>query len=207
MHNKEYSMKTLFAVALAAAGLATVPAAFAQTAPTAQQGWYVGAEAGYGQVNKGAYDNKGNYIGGIKGGYRFAINPETSVGVEAGYQYLGFVDAKGAYNGDSSLRGRFHAPTLGANLRWNFNPDWYAEVRAGAFYAQGVGLTNNAYALNTVERFNRVRPYAGVGVGYNINQHFSVGVNYNYYDATSKGGNAGTQLQTNAVTVAGEYRF
>lgn len=203
-------MKTLFAVALAAAGVTAIPAAFAQTTPTqtAQQGWYVGAEAGYGQVNHGAYDNKGNYIGGIKGGYRFAINPETSVGVEAGYQYLGFVNAKGAYNNDSSLRGRFHAPTLGANLRWNFNPDWYAEVRAGAFYAQGAGLTNNAYALNTsYERFNRVRPYAGVGVGYNINQHFSVGVNYNYYDATGKGGDQGVQLQTNAVTVAGEYRF
>jgi OmpA-OmpF porin, OOP family len=211
MHNKEYSMKkTLFAAALAAVSFAAVPAAFAQTAPTqtAQQGWYVGAEAGYGQVNNGAYDNKGNYIGGIKGGYRFAINPEASVGVEAGYQYLGFVDAKGSYAGDSSARGRFHAPTLGANLRWNFNPDWYAEVRAGAFYAQGVGLANNVYAFNTpVQRFNNVRPYAGVGVGYNINQHFSVGVNYNYYDATSKGGNAGAQLQTNAVTVAGEYRF
>jgi OmpA-OmpF porin, OOP family len=206
MHNKEYSMKTLFAVALAAAGLAVVPAAFAQTAPTgtAQQGWYVGAEAGYGMVNKGAYDNKGNYIGGIKGGYRFAINPEASVGVEAGYQYLGFVNAKNSYGGDLAPRGRFHSPTLGANLRWNFNPDWYAEIRAGAFQAKGVGLTDNAYAY---QRISTIRPYAGVGVGYNINQHFSVGVNYNYYDATGKGGNQGVQLQTNAVTVAGEYRF
>jgi hypothetical protein len=32
-------------------------------------------------------------------------------------------------------------------------------------------------------------------------------VNYNYYDGTSRGGNHGVQLQTNAVTVAGEYRF
>jgi OmpA-OmpF porin, OOP family len=202
--------KTLFAAALATLGLAAVPAVFAQTAPTqtAQQGWYVGAEAGYGFTNQGPYNDKGNYIGGIKGGYRFAINPEASVGVEAGYQYLGFVNPKNSFGDDSSLRGRFHAPTLGANLRWNFNPDWYAEIRAGAFYAQGIGLTNTAYAFNTpVERFNEVRPYAGVGVGYNVNQHFSVGVNYNYYDATSKGGNQGVQLQTNAVTVAGEYRF
>jgi OOP family OmpA-OmpF porin len=205
MHNKEYSMKTLFAVALVAAGFAAAPAAFAQTAPTqtAQQGWYVGAEAGYGQVNKGVYDNQGNYIGGLKGGYRFAINPEASVGVEAGYQYLGVIDAKGA-NDDSSLRGRLHGPTLGANLRWNFNPEWYAEVRAGAFYAQGQGL-NDAYT--SYQRFERIRPYAGVGVGYNIAQNWSVGVNYNYYDGTGKGGNQGVQLQTNAVTVAAEYRF
>jgi opacity protein-like surface antigen len=198
--------KTLFAIALATAGLATAaPAAFAQSAPTqtAQQGWYVGAQAGYGQVNSGAYNNQGNYIGGINGGYRFAINPEASFGVEAGYQYLGFIDAKGA-NNVSSNRARLDGPTLGANLRWNFNPDWYAEIRAGAFYAQGQGLTNG---FDAYDRFERVRPYAGVGVGYNINQNFSVGVNYNYYDGSSRGGNQGVQLDTNAVTVAAEYRF
>jgi OOP family OmpA-OmpF porin len=199
--------KTLLAIALATAGFAiAAPTAIAQTAPTqtAQQGWYVGAEAGYGQVNKGPYDNQGNYIGGIKGGYRFAINPEASVGVEAGYQYLGLIDAKGA-NNVSSDRGRLHGPTLGANLRWNFNPEWYAEVRAGAFYAQGQGLTGAFDASN--QRFERVRPYAGVGLGYNITQNWSVGVNYNYYDATSRGGDNGVRLDTNAVTVAAEYRF
>jgi OmpA-OmpF porin, OOP family len=199
--------KTLFAIALATAGLATVPAVFAQSAPTqtAQQGWYVGAQAGYGQVdNNGPYKNQGNYIGGINGGYRFAINPEASFGVEAGYQYLGFIDAKGA-NNVSSDRARLYGPTLGANLRWNFNPNWYAEIRAGALYAQGQGLTS-AYDTS-YDRFERVRPYAGVGVGYNINQNFSVGVNYNYYDGSSRGGNQGVQLDTNAVTVAAEYRF
>jgi OOP family OmpA-OmpF porin len=46
--------KTLFAIALATVGVATVPAVFAQSAPTqtAQQGWYVGAQAGYGQVTQ-----------------------------------------------------------------------------------------------------------------------------------------------------------
>ncbi|GLQ49447.1 outer membrane beta-barrel protein [Dyella flava] len=198
--------KTLFAVALAAVGFAAVPAAFAQTAPAqlAQQGWYVGADAGYGQVNKGPYDNQGNYIGGVKGGYRFAINPETSVGVEAGYQYLGFVNAKGAEN-VSSNRGRLYGPTLGANLRWNFNPSWYAEIRAGAMYAQGSGLTDTYDS--SYQRFERIRPYAGVGVGYNLAANWSVGVNYDYYDGQGKSGNQGVQLQTNAVTVSAEYRF
>ena len=198
--------KTLFAIALATAGLATVPAVFAQSAPTqlAQQGWYVGGEAGYGQVNQGPYDDKGSYIGGIKGGYRFAINPEASVGVEAGYEYMGFVDAKGA-NNVSSLRSRLHGPTLGANLRWNFNQNWYAEVRAGGFYAQGQGLTGADDA--SYDRFERIRPYAGVGLGYNLTQNWSVGVNYNYYDGSSKGGDDGVKLDTNAVTVAVEYRF
>lgn len=198
--------KTLFAVALAAVGFAVVPAAFAQSAPTqtAQQGWYVGAEAGYGQINKGPYDSNGDAIGGIKGGYRFAINPETSFGVEAGYQYLGRIDARGA-SGDSSLRSKLYGPTLGVNLRYNFTPNWYGEVRTGAFYAQGQGLTNTANP--SYERFERTRYYAGVGAGYNINQNWSVGVNYNYYDGTSRGGDRGVQLQTNAYTASVEYRF
>jgi opacity protein-like surface antigen len=197
--------KTLFAVALAAVGFAAVPAAFAQSAPTqtAQQGWYVGAEAGYGQINKGPYDSNGDAIGGIKGGYRFAINPETSIGVEAGYQYLGRIDARDGAG--SSFRSKLYGPTLGANLRYNFTPNWYGEVRAGGFYAQGQGLTNTANP--SYERFERTRYYAGIGVGYNIDQHWSVGVNYNYYDGTSRGGDRGVQLQTNAYTVAAEYRF
>lgn len=197
--------KTLFAVALAAVGFAAVPAAFAQSAPTqtAQQGWYVGAEAGYGQINKGPYDSHGDAIGGIKGGYRFAINPETSIGVEAGYQYLGRIDARDGAG--SSFRSKLYGPTLGANLRYNFTPNWYGEVRAGGFYAQGQGLTNTASP--SYERFERTRYYAGVGVGYNIDQHWSVGVNYNYYDGTSRGGDRGVQLQTNAYTVAAEFRF
>ncbi len=197
--------KTLFAIALATAGFAGVPAVFAQSAPTqtAQQGWYVGAEAGYSSLDKGPY-NDGNVAGGIKGGYRFAISPNTSVGVEAGYQYLGQVDARGA-SGDSSLRSKLEGPTLGASLRYNFTPNWYGEVRGGAFYAQGQGLTNSDDP--SYRRFDRTRYYAGVGVGYNITQNWSAGVNYNYYDGTSKGGNRGVQLQTNAVTVAAEYRF
>lgn len=196
--------KTLFAVALATAGLVAIPAAFAQSSPaqTAQQGWYVGAEAGYGQINKGPYDSNGDAIGGIKGGYRFAINPNMSVGVEAGYQYLGQVDARGA-SGVSSLRSKLHGPTLGVNLRYNFTPAWYGELRTGAFYAQGQGLTDSA--IPVYQRFDRTRYYAGVGVGYNISQNWSVGVNYNYYDGSNR--NHGVQLQTNAYTVSAEYRF
>jgi len=198
--------KTLFVVALATVGFAAVPAAFAQSAasPTSQQGWYVGAEAGYGEINKGPYNDKGNAIGGIKGGYRFAINPEMSVGVEGGYQYLGQVDAR-SDSSKSSLRSKLDGPTLGASLRYNFAPNWYGEIRSGAFYAQGQGLTDTVNP--TYQHFNRISYYAGAGVGYNISQNWSVGLNYNYYNGTSRGGSKGVQLQTNAVTVSGEYRF
>jgi OmpA-OmpF porin, OOP family len=197
--------KTLFAIALATAGFAAAPAVFAQDTSSqqlAQQGWYVGAEAGYGEVNKGAYDSNGDVVGGIKGGYRFALNTNTSLGLEAGYEYLGQDDARGA-RGNASLRSKLYGPTLGANLRYNFTPKWYGEVRGGAFFAEGQGLTNSPNP--SYQRFDRTRYYAGVGVGYNITQKWSVGVNYNYYDGSNR--NHGAQLDTNAVTVAAEFRF
>lgn len=203
--------KTIFALALATAGFVAVPAAFAQDAanPTAQQGWYVGANAGYGQVDKGPYDN-GSFAGGVKGGYRFAINPSTSLGAEVGYVYLGRADAKGAYtqnfanyNGDNG-KSKLQGATAGLNLRYNLSPSWYGEVRGGAFFAKGSGLTNDKIDPQPVS-FNSTRYYAGVGVGYNIAQNWSVGLNYDYYDGSQSSKNI--DLPTSMYTVSAEYRF
>jgi opacity protein-like surface antigen len=195
--------KMLLAVAIAAAGLAVVPAAFAQssTTPTAQQGWYVAADAGYAALDKGPYDN-GGIAGGVKGGYRFAINPETSLGVEVGYQYLGQVTAHGVPSDTSGTRSQLRGTTAGLDLRYNIAPSWYAELRGGAFYAQGQGLTDGVNPQQYLQ-FNRTKYYAGAGVGYNITSQWSLGLNYNYYEGTGRGVN----LATNAYTVAAEYRF
>ncbi|MFC5742868.1 porin family protein [Dyella tabacisoli] len=197
--------KTLFAIAFATAGLLAIPAAFAQDAGrTAQQGWYVGANAGYGEVSKGPYDD-GDFAGGIKGGYRFAINPETSLAAEVGYQYLGRVDMShanafaGLYpsNGKSKLQGA----TAGLSLRYNFSQSWYGELRGGAFFAKGQGLTDEA--TPSFRRFNSTNYYAGAGVGYNINQQWSLGLNYDRY----QGSGNGVHLDTNSYNVSAEYRF
>jgi OmpA-OmpF porin, OOP family len=193
--------KTLIAIAFAAAGLVAVPAAFAQDAntTTAQPGWYVAADAGYGSLDKGPYNN-GNAIGGLTGGYRFAINPTTTLGVDVGYQYLGEVTARGLPN-DTSVQSKLRGTTAGLSLRYNFSPSWYGEVRGGAFYAQGQGLTSGANPQYV--EFNRTQYYGGVGVGYNVTNNISVGLNYNYYNGEGRG----VKLDTNAYTVAAEYRF
>lgn len=201
--------KTVLTLALAAAGLVAMPAAFAQDqAPattTAQQGWYVSADAGYGNVSKGPYDD-GKFVGGVKGGYRFAINPETSLGVEVGYQWLGRLSPQSQYanqvagNSKSKLRGS----TAGLDLRYNFTPSWYGELRGGLFYAQGEGITNGPNP--EFRQFDRTKYYAGAGVGYNLSQNWSMGVNYNYY-AGSSNGEQRVQLATNVYTLNAEYRF
>ncbi|WP_158752661.1 porin family protein [Dyella sp. S184] len=193
--------KILLAAALATAGLVAVPAAFAQNAanPTSQQGWYVAANAGYAGIDKGPYDN-GAVAGGVTGGYRFAINPATSLGVEVGYQYLGQVTARGL-SSDSSADSKLRGTTAGLNLRYNISPSWYGELRGGAFYAQGQGLTDSANPQ--YQQFNRTQYYAGAGVGYNITPQLSMGLNYNYYNGTGRD----VELQTSAYTVSAEYRF
>jgi outer membrane autotransporter protein len=193
--------KTMLAAALAAAGLVAVPAAFAQNAanPTSQQGWYVAANAGYAGIDKGPYDN-GAVAGGVTGGYRFAINPATSLGVEVGYQYLGQITARGL-SSDSSADSKLRGTTAGLDLRYNLSPSWYGELRGGAFYAQGQGLTDTASPQ--YQQFNRTQYYAGAGVGYNISPQWSLGLNYNYYNGTGRD----VELQTSAYTVSAEYRF
>ena len=199
--------KTLFALALATAGVMAIPAAFAQdAAPTAQQGWYVGANAGYADVSRGPYDN-GEFAGGIKGGYRFAINPETSLGAEVGYVYLGRVSAQNSYSQNfagSNDKSKLQGATAGLNLRYNFTPSWYGEVRGGAFFAKGEGLTNDRANPEFVN-FNSTRYYAGAGVGYNIAQNWSVGLNWDYYDGSQSDKNI--HLPTNLYSVSAEYRF
>lgn len=193
--------KILLAVAIATAGLVAVPTAFAQNAanPTSQQGWYVAANAGYAALDKGPYDN-GAPAGGVTGGYRFAINPATSLGVEVGYQYLGQVTARGL-SSDSSADSKLRGTTAGLDLRYNLSPSWYGELRGGAFYAQGQGLTDTANPQ--YQQFNRTQYYAGAGVGYNISPQWSLGLNYNYYNGTGRD----VELQTSAYTVSAEYRF
>ncbi|MET0332450.1 MAG: porin family protein [Dyella sp.] len=195
--------KTIFAIALATAGLVAIPAAFAQdSAPTAQQGWYVGANAGYANLDKGPY-NDGDFTGGIKGGYRFALNPETSLGAEIGYQYLGRPDATGSAQAASGVNGqsKLQGATAGLDLRYNFAPSWYAELRGGAFFAKGEGLTDSANP--EFRDFRKTKYYAGAGVGYNVNSQWSLGLNYDYY----AGDGENVKLDTSAYTVSAEYRF
>lgn len=197
--------KTLLTLTVAAAGFVAVPAAFAQDqAPgsTAQQGWYVSVDPGYANLDKGPYDD-GKFAGGVKGGYRFALNPETSLGVEVGYQWLGRVTPEGQYASQVSgdAKSKLRGSTAGLDLRYNFTPSWYGELRSGLFYAQGEGLTDGPNPQFT--HFNRTKYYAGAGLGYNIDKNWSMGVNYDYYAGTGRG----VQLDTSKYSLSAEYRF
>jgi OOP family OmpA-OmpF porin/outer membrane immunogenic protein len=205
--------KTLLALAIAAAGLTALPAAFAQDASssgydtttygTGHGGWFVNGNVGQTSVNKGPYD--GHDTGyAINGGYRWAVSPYAALGVEAGYNDLGNIKLKNAFNSDpvvADQKSELHGWTAGANGHFNINPNWYASARAGIYQWKGHGMSNDANPLR--RSLDKTDWYSGVGFGYDFDTNWSVGLNYDYYHAKKDN----VDLSTDMMSVSAEYRF
>jgi OOP family OmpA-OmpF porin/outer membrane immunogenic protein len=196
--------KTLLALAFATAGLMAVPAVFAQSAPTTDNGgWFVNGNVGRTSIDKGPYD--GHDTGyGINGGYRWAVNPSVALGVEVGYNDLGNIHAKNVFNGDRVVdrqKTQLHGWTAGVNGHFNISPNWYVSARTGIYGWKGHGLSNND--LPTRHSLDDTSWYAGAGFGYDFSNNFSLGLNYDYYDAEKRH----VDLSTDMVSVSAEYRF
>ncbi|WP_049621967.1 porin family protein [Frateuria defendens] len=194
--------KTLFALALAATGLAAVPAAFAQSATPDNGGWFINGNVGRTTLDKGPYD--GHDTGyGLGGGYRWSLTPSVALGVEAGYNDLGNIHLKNVFNDrDVVQRGRseLHGWTAGVNGHFNLSPNWYLSGRTGLYAWKGHGTSED----NPVRRsLDKTSWYAGAGVGYDFSNNMSVGLNYDYYRAKKDRIDLGTEM----VSVSAEYRF
>jgi outer membrane immunogenic protein len=161
---------------------------------------------------------------GVVGGYRWKVGQDLGLGVEAGYTDLGNFRVKNVFNSQAvnqrdstnALRGWL----VGVNGRINLTPQWYLGARGGYFNAndnsnsfnnslgQDLGLTNG-------RRAQRGSWYAGVGTGWDINEHFGLGVHYDYFHANAgKIRNTATGMETTGlkrstgmVSLTGEYRF
>lgn len=194
--------KSLTALALIVAGAATAPA-FAQDSG-ATNGWFVNGNVGQASVNKGPYDDSDTGYG-INGGYRWAVAPSTLLGVEVGYNDLGNIKLKNAFNSDPVVahdKSHLHGWTAGVNGHFNFTPNWYASARAGIYGWTGHGVNDNGTAPVRISADN-TDWYGGVGFGYDFSNNFGVGLNYDYYKADNKG----LDLSTDMWSVSAEYRF
>lgn len=195
--------KSLLALAFATAGLMAAPAVFAQSAPNGNGGWFVNGNVGRTSINKGPYD--GHDTGyGINGGYRWAVSPSVALGAEIGYNDLGNIHAKNIFNSDPVIadnKSQLHGWTVGANARLDMTPNWYLSGRAGLYSWTGHGMNNDVNPIRKSLDDNSW--YAGAGIGYNITPQLSVGVNYDYFDASKDHVN----LSTDMVSASAEYRF
>ena len=161
---------------------------------------------------------------GLLGGYRWKVGQDLGLGVEAGYTDLGNFRVRNVFNSDpvnqrsttNALRGWL----LGANGRINLTPQWYVGAHAGWFWAND----NNDRYYDTIgqdlgfsdgDRPGRGSWYAGVGTGWDVNEHFGVGVRYDYFHANAGHYTnpdtgeriTGLKRSTGIVSLVGEYRF
>ncbi|MEO8778070.1 MAG: porin family protein [Rhodanobacter sp.] len=238
--------KTLLSLAFLSAGLAFVPAAFAQNAqpasgnyqssqPIGSGNWLIDLSvgrtdgysknsdfgSGFGSGSGSLFNNKNGRRTGYSAlaGYRWKVGPDLGLGLEAGYADLGNyklsnLGKSGSVN-QTSTQNALHGWVLGGNGRINLLPGWYIGAHAGYFHAN-----NNGGAYNdTVNQAlfhggNSGGYYAGIGTGWDINEHFGVGVKYDYFHASA--GNVhdvptntdfSVRRSTGIVSLTGEYRY
>jgi OOP family OmpA-OmpF porin/outer membrane immunogenic protein len=205
--------------------------------PVGSGNWFIDANVGRtnGNSNGGFGSNassfnffnghRGRRTGyGLAGGYRWKVGHDLGLGVEAGYTDLGNYRIRNVFNSSpvnqrdtvNALRGWM----VGVNGRINLTPQWYVGAHGGWFRAndnnnryydtlgQQLGFSNGKHA-------GRSSWYAGVGTGWDINEHFGVGVQYDYFHAnaghytnpaTGERVN-GLKRSTGIVSLTGEYRF
>ncbi|KQR11490.1 MULTISPECIES: porin family protein [Xanthomonas] len=194
---------TMVALVLSVLALTAVSAVSAQTAPRDGSGWFVNGGVGRTSLKSGPYDGSDTGYN-VSAGYRWnVLFPWLSIGLEAGYNDLGNIQAKNLFNSgavvenESQLRGW----TVGVNQRFALGDTWYASMRGGLYGWKGQGLSNDT--VSDRSDLDKLSWYAGAGVGYNLGEHFSVGVNYDHYNAKK----FDVDLSTDMASVNAEYRF
>jgi outer membrane immunogenic protein len=180
-----------------------------------------GFGSGFGNDSGNLVKNeKGRRTGySVLGGYRWKAGSDLGLGLEAGYSDLGNyklsnlgksgpVDQRTSQN---ALRGWM----VGANGRINVLPQWYVSAHGGYFHANNNnGAYNNSISQDLFHGGNRGGYYAGLGTGWDINEHFGVGVQYDYFHASAgnvhdvpSNSNFAVRRSTGIVSVNAEYRF
>ncbi|GAA0911673.1 porin family protein [Luteibacter anthropi] len=199
--------------------------------------WFIGANVGrtngsdtggFGSNASGfnfLHGEQGRRTGyGVLGGYRWKVGQDLGLGVEGGYTDLGNYRVKNIFNDNDvnqrKSRNALRGWMVGVNGKLNLVPQWYISAHGGYFRANDNSNNYNNSVGQDIGFSNGGRPgrgswYAGIGTGWDINQHFSVGVNYDYFHANAgkvknnATGDVSTGLKrsTGIVSLAGEYRF
>jgi opacity protein-like surface antigen len=190
---------TLFAIALAAAGLTAIPL----TSHAADQsGFFINGNVGESNLSKGAYDDSDTGFG-ANVGYRWAVSPSVLLGVEGGYTDLGSFSTKNRYDGLGLRDAEIKGWNLGVNGHFNVTDNWYVSGRTGFYRAdiKGAYLDGAGLPVGVDDTANKW--YGGAGFGYDFNSNLSVGLNYDYYKADKNN----LDLNPSLVSVSAEYRF
>jgi hypothetical protein len=192
--NKRFVV-TATAIALAAASTST----FASDPGT----FFINGNLGQSSYNSGtATDNKA-FSPAIRAGYTW-YNDVWNFGVEAGYVDLGSIHGTVNVEGISTrYTDKASGPLVGLNLKYKFENKWYVSGRGGYIHstlkAGASGFGSQSYSGNG--------GYAGLGVGYDITPHFSLGAGYDLYRVRARGDGLLFRGYVGVTSAFAEYRF
>lgn len=185
---------------------AALAAAFAMLSTPSQAadpgGFFLNGRVGRSALSKGRLDDSDTGYA-LNFGYRWVVAPNASIGVETGYADFGDFSLNRQIG---SAKVSIWSWNLGANGRFNLDDRWYLAGRFGLLRA-------NTEFDNTFFRVEdeRNKWYAGLGVGYDVNDRISLGLNYDYYKADLRyakfGFRGSTSYSPELVSLSGEYRF
>ena len=207
------------------AATAIALAAFATGANAQVQGaFYLGGNLGASYYHDRGLDNRSDLAGILRAGYEWRtdefLDDRFGFGIELGYADLGKADGKvgTALYKDNQFQGyalsnaslKMSGPTLGGTFRFRFRDRWYLYARAGYLHAQ-LHLSSRTDQDGVIYRgsgsLHTDGGYAGVGVGYDYNEHFSLGVGYDGYFAKVHQDGVRYDSDVGVISGAATYRF
>jgi opacity protein-like surface antigen len=121
--------------------------------------------------------------------------PVTTVSL--GYRWSWF-DVEGGYVGFNQKPfgpSGAHAYTLGVGGHWNLDSNWFLTANAGALFYESRSWSSSGDRNHS----SHTSWKAGVGAGYDFNQHFSLGLNYDWYEIE--------HITVNGPSLKAEFRF
>lgn len=165
-------------------------------------GWFISGGAGsahYKASYEGLSGTDSDTAFQVNGGWRSQF-----IGIEGGYVDLGGVHYDDGVGDNASASGK--GWTAGLNGHFNPTDKWYISARAGLFAWTTHLRATVASGNNTLQysgNVHAVNGYAGVGTGVDFNRHWSLGVNFDYYQMKKYG----VKVNTKTYTANLEYRF
>lgn len=192
--NIDMFTKTATALALLAAGACLAPGAQAKDLT----GWFIN-----GGVGSAHYDAHALGLSGTESDTSFQFNTgwrSRFIGLEGGYVDLGSVSEHDDAGDSAKVSGK--GWTVGINGHFNPTEKWYISARAGLFFWR-INARATLGGQSGSASDHHANGYAGIGTGFDIDQHWSVGVNGDYYQMKGQG----YHVNTKVYSVNLEYRF
>jgi len=167
--------------------------------------FFINGNLGQSTFHDGGLSNNTDTSGAIRAGYSWQSDV-VDFGVEAGYVDLGtastqlYSDLPGL---SEKVSEKVSGPLVGLNLKYKFENHMFVSARGGLFHSS---LDVNVGDFGS-ERFHGNGGYLGAAVGYDFNQHFSLGLAYDGYHARINSGELKGNESISVYSGFAEYRF